>query len=199
MSLSYLNGMMIGAGLIVAIGAQNAFVLAQSVRREHHWAVAATCALCDLVLICAGVFGLASLLVSNPILLGITRWAGAVFLFVYGLSALKRAIRPGALSPQANQKRPLGAVLAATLAVTLLNPHVYLDTVVLVGSLGAQQASPAAYAAGASSASILWFGLLAAAGSFMSKWLSRPSTWRAVDLLVAVMMWSLAARLISET
>ncbi|WP_462381624.1 LysE/ArgO family amino acid transporter [Pseudomonas sp. Marseille-QA0892] len=199
MSPSYLNGMMIGAGLIVAIGAQNAFVLAQSVRREHQWSVAATCALCDLVLICAGVFGLATLLVSSPILLGITRWAGAIFLFIYGLSALKRAIRPSALSPHFQPKRSFGAVMASTLAVTLLNPHVYLDTVVLVGSLGAQQPSPIAYAAGAASASILWFGLLAAAGSFMSKWLSRPSTWRAVDLLVAVMMWSLAARLVLET
>ncbi|HAF92135.1 MAG TPA: lysine transporter LysE [Pseudomonas sp.] len=194
---SYLNGLAVTAGLIVAIGAQNAFVLAQSLRREHHLPVAALCIFCDAVLVSLGVFGLAALLAESPTLLSVTRWGGVAFLLWYGLQALLRALRPQALQ-QGDEPRPrsLRAVLLAALAVTLLNPHVYLDTMVLIGSLAAQHSLPLVFALGAASASILWFTLLALGSARLAPVLHRPITWRCIDLAVAAMMlaiaWSLA-------
>ncbi|MGP0171692.1 LysE/ArgO family amino acid transporter [Pseudomonas sp. NCHU5208] len=193
---SYSNGLLVAIGLIMAIGAQNAFVLAQSLRREHHLPVAALCILCDALLVSAGVFGLASLLAQSPTLLAIARWGGAAFLLWYGSQALLRATGSQALQAADSQPRSRRAVLLAALAVTLLNPHVYLDTVVLIGSLGAQQAEPGAYAAGAASASLLWFSALALGAAWLAPWLARPLTWRLIDLGVAVMMFAVAAQLI---
>lgn len=194
---SYLNGLLVAAGLIIAIGAQNAFVLAQSLRREHHLSVAALCVLCDAVLVSAGVFGLAKVLAENPTLLAVARWGGMIFLTWYGAKALRRAIAPQAMA-DAGQTGPRSrrAVLMAALAVTLLNPHVYLDTVLLIGSLGAQQAAPGAYAMGAASASLLWFFTLALGAAWLAPWLARPATWRLVDLMVAVMMLGMASQLV---
>ncbi|SDI35369.1 L-lysine exporter family protein LysE/ArgO [Pseudomonas delhiensis] len=194
---SYLNGLLVAAGLIIAIGAQNAFVLAQSLRREHHLSVAALCVLCDAVLVSAGVFGLAKVLAENPTLLAVARWGGVIFLVWYGAKALRRAIAPQAMA-DAGQTGPRSrrAVLLAALAVTLLNPHVYLDTVLLIGSLGAQQAAPGAYAMGAASASLLWFFTLALGAAWLAPWLARPATWRLVDLMVAVMMLGMASQLV---
>jgi L-lysine exporter family protein LysE/ArgO len=194
---SYLNGLVIAAGLIIALGAQNAFVLAQSLRREHHLPVALLCVLCDAVLVAAGVFGLAALLAQNPVLLGIARWGGAAFLLWYGAQALLRACKPLGLE-QAERSKPRSrrAVLLAALAVTLLNPHVYLDTVLLIGSLGAQQSAPGAYTLGAASASLLWFFALALGAAWLAPWLARPSTWRAIDLAVAAMMFTIAGQLL---
>ncbi|TBU96453.1 LysE/ArgO family amino acid transporter [Phytopseudomonas dryadis] len=192
---SYSNGLLISAGLIIALGAQNAFVLAQSLRREHHVPVALLCILCDVLLIAAGVFGLAALLARNPLLLGIARWGGVAFLLWYGAQALLRACRPSALTAQASAPRSRRAVLLTALAVTLLNPHVYLDTVLLIGSLGAQQSVPGAYAAGAASTSLLWFLSLALGAAWLAPWLARPLTWRLIDLLVAGMMFAVAWQL----
>jgi len=194
---SYLNGLLVAAGLIVAIGAQNAFVLAQSLRREHHLPVAALCVLCDALLVTAGVFGLASLLAQSPLLLGLARWGGAAFLLWLGVQALRRACNPQALQ-QAGAAGPRSrrAVLLTALAVTLLNPHVYLDTVLLIGSLGAQQTVPGAYALGAASASLLWFFALALGAAWLAPWLARPATWRLLDLAVALMMLAVAAQLL---
>ena len=192
---SYFNGLLVTAGLIIALGAQNAFVLAQSLRREHHLPVAALCILCDVLLVSLGVFGLAALLASNPLLLEITRWGGVTFLLWYATLALRRAARPHALQSADTQPRSLRAVLLAALAVTLLNPHVYLDTVVLIGTLGAQQPEPGAYTLGAASASTLWFMALALGGAWLAPWLARPLTWRLIDLGVAVMMFAIAAQL----
>lgn len=195
---SYLNGLLIAAGLIMAIGAQNAYVLAQSLRREHHLLVATLCVVCDALLVAAGVFGLASLLLQSPLLLGVARWGGAAFLLWYGTRALLRALRPQGLSEAgAAPARSRQAVLMTALAVTLLNPHVYLDTVLLIGSLGAQQSAPAAYALGAASASLLWFFSLALGAAWLAPWLARPTTWRVIDLLVAAMMFSVAAQLLA--
>ncbi|NMZ77143.1 amino acid transporter [Pseudomonas nitroreducens] len=194
---SYLNGILVAAGLIIAIGAQNAFVLAQSLRREHHLSVAALCVACDAILVSAGVFGLAKILAENPTLLAIARWGGVTFLVWYGLKALRRAVAPEAMA-NAGETGPRSrrTVLMAALAVTLLNPHVYLDTVLLIGSLGAQQAAPGAYAMGAASASLLRFFTLAFGAAWLAPWLARPATWRLVDLMVAVMMLGMAAQLV---
>lgn len=196
---SYSNGLLIAAGLIIALGAQNAFVLAQSLRREHHLPVVLLCVVCDALLVTAGVFGLAALLTQSPLLLGIARWGGAAFLLWYGAQALLRALRPQGLQQQRQDApRSLRSVLLAALAVTLLNPHVYLDTVLLIGSLGAQQSVPGAYALGAASASLLWFLCLALGAAWLAPWLSRPATWRLIDLAVAAMMFSIAWQLLSN-
>jgi L-lysine exporter family protein LysE/ArgO len=193
---SYSNGLLVAIGLIMAIGAQNAFVLAQGLRREHHLPVAALCILCDAALVSAGVFGLASLLSQSPLLLGIARWGGALFLLYYASQALRRAWRPQALGETEAAPRSRRAVLLTALAVTLLNPHVYLDTVLLIGSLGAQQPVPGAYALGAASASLLWFISLALGAAWLAPWLARPTTWRLIDLAVATMMLVIALQLL---
>ena len=195
---SYLNGLLVALGLIMAIGSQNAFVLAQSLRREHHLPVAALCVVCDAILVAAGVYGLATVQAHSPVLLAIARWGGAAFLLWYGTLALRRAFSKQSLEQGGSLKvRSLRAVLLSALAVTLLNPHVYLDTVLLIGSLGAQQTEPGAYVAGAASASFLWFATLALGAAWLSPWLARPSTWRLLDLLVAGMMFSVAYQLIN--
>ena len=194
---SYLNGLLVAFGLIMAIGTQNAFVLAQSLRREHHLPVAAFCVVCDALLVAAGVFGLATLLAQNPLLLSVARWGGAVFLLWYGTQALRRAFSTSSLEHSASQTaRSLKAVMLSALAVTLLNPHVYLDTVLLIGSLGAQQSVPGAYVVGAASASLMWFFTLALGAAWLAPWLARPNTWRILDLLVAAMMYAVAVQLI---
>lgn len=194
---SYLNGLLVAFGLIMAIGTQNAYVLAQSLRREHHLSVAVLCILCDVVLVAAGVFGLANVLAHNPTLLALARWGGVVFLLWYGAKALHRALSPHRLEKgDGSGQRSRRAVLLTALAVTLLNPHVYLDTVLLIGSLGAQQTEPGAYVAGAASASLLWFSTLAIGAAWLAPWLARPTTWRLLDLMVAVMMFSVAVQLI---
>ncbi|MNZ57673.1 Arginine exporter protein ArgO [compost metagenome] len=193
---SYSNGLLVAAGLIIAIGAQNAFVLAQSLRREHHLSVAALCVLCDALLMTAGVFGLASALAQSPQLLAIVRWGGIAFLLWYAAQALRRACSPQSLAqPEQDVPRSRRAVLLAALAVTLLNPHVYLDTVLLIGSLGAQQAVPGAYALGAASASLLWFATIALGAARLAPWLARPGTWQLIELGVAAMMLGVAAQL----
>ncbi|WP_455926511.1 LysE/ArgO family amino acid transporter [Pseudomonas putida] len=194
---SYLNGLLVAAGLIMAIGTQNAFVLAQSLRREHHLPVALLCVLCDALLVTLGVFGLANVLAHSPLLLGVARWGGALFLLWYGTKALRRACSRQSLQQgDGDGQRSRRAVLLSALAVTLLNPHVYLDTVLLIGSLGAQQSMPSAYVAGAASASLLWFFTLALGAAWLAPWLARPATWRLLDLMVAVMMFAVAAQLI---
>ncbi|AIZ33897.1 LysE/ArgO family amino acid transporter [Pseudomonas sp. K1(2024)] len=194
---SYMNGMLVAFGLIMAIGTQNAFVLAQSLRREHHVPVALLCVACDALLVAAGVFGLATVLAHNPMLLAAARWGGALFLIGYGAKALQRACSKQSLAQQEGQGlRSRRAVLLSALAVTLLNPHVYLDTVLLIGSLGAQQSVPGAYVAGAASASLVWFFTLALGAAWLAPWLARPTTWRLLDLMVAVMMFAVAAQLI---
>lgn len=194
---SYFNGLGLGAGLIMAIGAQNLFVLAQGLRREHPLAAATVCILCDCLLICAGVFGLARLIATQPLLLELARWGGALFLIGYACRALHRAWRPDSLAQGAGQPlRSRRTVLLTALAVTLLNPHVYLDTVVLLGSLGSAQAMPVAFAAGAMCASLLWFLTLSLGASRLAPWLARPGIWRGIDVLVALMLLAIAIQLI---
>lgn len=194
---SYVNGLLVSASLIIAIGTQNAFVLAQSLRREHHLLVAVLCVVCDALLMSAGVFGLARVLAQNETLLAATRWGGIVFLLWYGIKALRRALsKQGLQGGEPVGRRSRRAVLASALAVTLLNPHVYLDTMLLVGSLGAQQAIPGAYVVGAASASALWFFALALGAAWLAPWLARPATWRLLDVTVAVMMFAVAVQLL---
>lgn len=193
---SYLNGLFLTAGLIVALGAQNAFVLAQSLRREHHIAAALLCIVCDYLLISIGVLGLAQVLTQSPTLLALARYGGALFLAWYAFQALQRAINPNAMSLANRPSQSLTQVLTLTLAVTLLNPHVYIDTVLLIGSVGAQQKAPYAFIIGASSVSLVWFLTLAFGAAHLAPKLAKPTTWRVIDSVIALLMFYLAAHLL---
>lgn len=195
----FAQGLLLSLGLIVAIGAQNAFVLRQGLRREHVRSVVAFCAVADAVLITAGVFGMAQALGDRPMLARGLALGGAVFLAVYGWRALQRARQISALDVTASgQTLSRGAALAQAAAFTLLNPHVYLDTVLLVGSIGAQQPAPLQgwFAAGASTASLLWFGALGFGARWLAPWFARPRAWQVLDALIGVTMWVLSALLV---
>ncbi|TNE78603.1 MAG: amino acid transporter [Gammaproteobacteria bacterium] len=193
---SYLTGLVVCGGIIVAIGAQNAYVLSQAIRREHHWWSAGLCMLSDIVLFSLGMFGVSAALMAMPEALEILRWLGVVFLGWLALQALVRASRGrAALETGEIAKRSLKGVLFTTLAVTLLNPQVYLDTLLLIPAVGAQQANATTFVAGASSASILWFGGLAWSGAALAPVLSRPLAWRIIDGVIGVMMAAIALQL----
>jgi len=195
----FVQALFLSLGLIVAIGAQNAFVLRQGLRREHVGSVVVFCAVADAVLIAAGVLGMAQALGNSPGIARVLALAGAAFLAVYGWRALRRARHPQALTASGTgESIGRAAALAQAAGFTLLNPHVYLDTVLLVGSIGAQQ--PAAlhgwFVAGASAASLLWFSLLGFGARWMAPWFARPRAWQVLDALIGLTMWVLAALLL---
>jgi len=195
-----LTGLALSASLIIAIGAQNAFVLRQGLAREHAGAVALFCALSDALLMSAGVLGMGRAIRAMPQLADAMAAAGAVFLAAYGLRALLRAWRPGALHAAAQAPiRSRALVLAQAAAFTFLNPHVYLDTLLLVGSVGAQQPPGglrAAFLAGACAASFAWFFGLAYGARKLAPWFERPAAWRVLDAAIGLTMWTLAAWLL---
>lgn len=197
-STAFTQGLLTTAGLIVAIGGQNALVLRQGLLRQHVVPVVLLCTLSDWLLIALGVFGLGSLVQSSPGLLAVVRWGGALFLMVYGALAARRAwLGPDQALQASSQGSALSTTLASALAMTYLNPHVYLDTVVLLGSVGAQQgAMRPAFTLGAGLASMLWFALLGFGAAAASQWLARPGVWRAIDASVALVMWAVAAQLV---
>jgi L-lysine exporter family protein LysE/ArgO len=192
------TGFLIGLGLIVAIGAQNAFVLRQGLLRRHVLAVTTVCAASDALLIVAGVAGLGTLVQSSPVLIAAATLGGALFLAAYAVKAARRALHPGRLTAGSGDgQAALGPTLAAALAFTFLNPHVYLDTVVLVGSLSArfEGAARVAYAVGAASASAVWFYGLGYGARLLAPLFARPAAWRVLDALIALVMATIAASL----
>ncbi len=244
MLTSAIAGLGLGLSLIIAIGAQNLFVLRQGVRREYALTVAAVCAASDAVLIVLGVSGLGLVLHAAPWLIVVVRWAGAAFLFVYAVLAARRALRPtGAALPAVSADVPLVAATAARraaempgsaasagagrpcvtpggahpsagggpasararlapviltcLALTWLNPHVYLDTVFLLGTVASTHGDTRwAFAAGAVAASLIWFYGLAVGARVLGRWLATPRAWRMLDGVIAVVMLALAVSLI---
>jgi L-lysine exporter family protein LysE/ArgO len=197
-----LQGFGLGAGLIVAIGAQNAFVLRQGLKREHHFAVALVCTLNDILLITLGVAGLGTLIGQSAILKSVAFWGGAAFLLFYGFRSFRSATRPDRLETDTAGAQPLtlrAAVLAA-LAFSLLNPHVYLDTLVVIGSVGAQHPAGerASFAMGAGLASTVWFFGLAYGAARLAPLFRRRAVWRALDIAIGCIMWFIAASLIWE-
>ncbi|MCI0511412.1 L-lysine exporter family protein LysE/ArgO [Chromohalobacter marismortui] len=193
---SWLNGLLVGAGLIIAIGAQNAFVLQRGLKNEYPWWVAAVCALCDLVLIGVGVLGLGALLATHTGLMQVARWAGVAFLSWQAWQAWQRVRHPVALQAGGEASPRLWRVLMTTLAVTLLNPHVYLDTLIMLGAIGAQQAVPLAFVVGASMASLAWFFGLVGGAAWLAPRLADPRYWQAIEgAICAVLLlvaWQLA-------
>jgi len=189
---SALAGFLTGLSLIVAIGAQNAFVLRQGVRREHVGPVVAVCVAADLLLISAGTAGLGSLVHAHPVALTVARYGGAAFLTTLAVLAVRRARRPDRLDPAASGPARLAPVLGTCLALTFLNPHVYLDTVVLLGSIAGQQNQPWGFASGAGAASLLWFTALGFGAALLRPVFARPRAWQVLDLGVAAVMATLA-------
>jgi L-lysine exporter family protein LysE/ArgO len=191
-------GLGLGLSLIVAIGAQNAFVLRQGLRRELVPAVVGICIVSDAVLIAAGVGGAGVLLTRVSWLPAVVRLAGAAFLLCYGLLAARRAVRPGALrADPAGAASGLLATVTACLAFTWLNPHVYLDTVVLLGSVGGTWGGQRWwFAAGAAVGSALWFSALGFGAALLRPVFARPRAWRLLDGAIAVVMVALAVVLV---
>lgn len=191
-----LDGFALGAGLIIAIGAQNAFVLRQGLKREFVFAVCLICALSDALLIAAGVAGLGTLVRQSETLLPVVTGGGAIFLFVYGLLAFRRAVYPKAMRA-AGEAGKLSAAIAASLAFTFLNPHVYLDTVLLLGSLSARYPGDLrlAYGIGAVLASFTWFFALGYGARLLAPVFAKERAWRVLDIGIGIVMWGIAARL----
>lgn len=197
---AFVQGCVMGAGLIMAIGAQNALVLRQGLRREHVGAVVAVCTLSDWLLIALGVFGLGALIQGQPLLLDLFRFGGAAFLLGYAWLAARRAWRPAGGLQAGGPAASLGTTLSAALAFTYLNPHVYLDTVVLLGGLGARQPPGlrTAFAAGAGLASLMWFCMLGFGAAAAAPRLESARTWRVIDALVALLMAALGLQLLFQ-
>ena len=195
---AWIAGFTVCASLIASIGAQNLYVLRQAVQGEHVKSCVALCVLSDALLVALGVAGMAQMLTRYPSLAQYLTLGGAAFLLTYGLFAFRRMwLAPdAAMDAQEPQSAPRGmmSVLAALAAITLLNPHVYLDTVLLMGSIGAQQegAGRWSYVIGAASASCLWFVLLALAGRRLRHWFANPRAWQVMDGITGVMMLVLA-------
>lgn len=197
MFVPFITGFAIGGSLIVAIGAQNAFVLRQGIKREHVFAVSLFCALADATLIALGVAGLGFLINKVPgLITGVTIF-GIVFLLAYGVMAARRALRPTAMSVGQGAPLSLKAALSACAAFTFLNPHVYLDTVILVGSLAAGYVGQErwAYGIGAASASFVWFFGLGYGARVLTPLFAKPVAWRILDAIIACVMGMIALKL----
>lgn len=191
-----ITGLLTGLALIVAIGAQNAFVLRQGVRREHVGAVVAVCMAGDAVLILGGTAGIGALVSRFPEALEVLRWAGAAYLLWFAVRSFMAALRPSSLAEQ--EPRSKNSVIATTAALTFLNPHVYLDTVVLLGSLANQQGAGLrwVFAGGAVTGSVLWFSALGYGARGLAGVLRSPRTWRWIDAGIGLLMVFLAIRLV---
>ncbi len=193
-----LAGLGLGLSLIIAIGAQNAFVLRQGLRREHVLLVVAVCAVSDAILIVAGIAGLGALIEQADWALIVVRIAGAAFLTWYGIGAARRALKPRALEAnEGGERMTRRAALATVLALTWLNPHVYLDTVVLLGSIGGTYGDDRWwFALGAVIGSIAWFTALGFGSRALRPLFAKPVAWRVLDAVIALVMFGLAASLI---
>jgi L-lysine exporter family protein LysE/ArgO len=194
---SALAGFAASVVLIVAIGAQNAFVLRQGLRREHVIPVVIVCAVSDLALITAGIAGLGALVAGHPTAVRVITWGGAAFLFAYALLATRRALRPSGLTPADRAPATLRGTVLTALALTYLNPHVYLDTVLLLGSIAQRHPHRWLFGIGAAAASAVWFTTLGLGARRLGPVLARPGAWRVLDGLIAVVMAAVAVSLLA--
>ncbi len=197
----YLQGLMLGAAMILPLGPQNAFVMNQGVRRQYHLMIAALCSFSDLVLICGGIFGGSALLMRSPWLLGLVTWGGVAFLLWYGWGALKTAFSSNIELDEAQiSGQGRWGIITTMLAVTWLNPHVYLDTFVVLGSLGGQLATEPKrwFALGTVSASFMWFFGLALLAAWFAPRLRTKRAQRVINFIVGSVMWVIALRLAQE-
>lgn len=193
-----LAGFGLSFSLILAIGAQNAFVLRQGLRQEHVFWVCFTCAVSDALLILAGVFGFAILVQKTPGLEQVMRYAGSAFLIVYGARSFWAAWHTSnALQPSEQTPKSLWATVLTCLAITWLNPHVYLDTVVLIGTVSTNfESNKATFAVGAMFASLVFFFTLGYGAVLLRSFFAKPRAWRLLEILVGLVMWGIAAKLL---
>lgn len=193
-----LAGFALGGGLIVAIGAQNAFVIRQGVLNSHIFWICLFCALSDAVLIWSGVYGMGVVVETLPWFIPVLTYGGAAFLVWYGIKAFRRVLKPQALNEDGKSTSNLFMALASCAAFTWLNPHVYLDTLILVGSVANSRAAgeQAPFAVGASAASFAWFFAIGYGAKALRGPLSKPMVWRGIDLIIALIMFYLAYRLL---
>ena len=198
MNADLLAGFLSGAALIIAIGAQNAFVLRQGIRREHVLTVVLVCAGADALLIGAGIAGLGALIQALPATLAVARYGGAAFLLGYGLIAVRRVLQAQALTLDSDARVSLGSAVTTCLAFTFLNPHVYLDTVILLGSLASQRGEHGrwVFGSGAAMASVVWFFALGYGARLLAPLFGKPAAWRVLDALIALVMFTLAGSLL---
>lgn len=195
-SAAILSGFVLGGSLIIAIGAQNAFLLRQGLLQRHVLPLSLFCAVSDALLILAGVAGFGEAIKAVPTLLEAVRWGGAAFLVWYAVVAFRRALKPGALLARQGEGMPLKAALLQCAAFTWLNPHVYLDTVVLVGGISATFGPDRWwYAAGAATASFVWFFALGYGARLLTPVFSRPVAWRVLDIGIGLVMAAIALKL----
>ena len=194
----FFQGMALGAALILPLGPQNAFVMNQGVRRQYHLMTAGLCTLSDILLICAGIFGGSALLMQSPLLLNLVTWGGVLFLLWYGLGALRTAASGNIELASVNAlKQGRWRIVATMMAVTWLNPHVYIDTFMVLGSLGGQLPAESRrwFALGSASASLLWFFSLALLAAWLSPRLNTATAQRIINLIVGLVMWAIALKL----
>ncbi|MBE1488696.1 L-lysine exporter family protein LysE/ArgO [Plantactinospora soyae] len=195
------TGFGVGLSLIVAIGAQNAYVLRQGIRAEHVLPIVAICAVSDAVLILAGVTGIGTIVAHAPVALTVVRWAGAAFLVGYGLLAARRAFGTQSLTAaNGGGGVSLRTAVFTMLAMTWLNPHVYLDTVLLLGSIANTHGRSGrwSFGAGAALSSFVWFAALGYGARLLGRLFARPVAWRVLDALVAITMITIGVSLVAN-
>lgn len=200
MLTTLIQGFTLGASLIIAIGSQNAFVLRQGLKKEYVFTICTICFLCDALLILLGVGGFGKLVASSHNFMLMARWGGAIFLFLYGIRSFRSACRNGALFVDDSKHLFSGFkwAIATTLALTLLNPHVYLDTVILLGSIAGQfpEEERQAFAIGAAFASMLWFYGIGYGARILTPLFQKKISWKILDILIGMVMWGIAWNLL---
>ena len=197
MMTPFFQGLGTGGGLIVAIGAQNAFILSQGIRKNHPLIIAAICIFCDILFITLGVAGIGAAVSRSVLLSRVTAWGGTIFLFLYGFQAFRSAMEKKSLNTADQGHMSLKKVIISTLAVTLLNPHFYLDTVVLIGSIASRfpHNQRVYFWAGSVTASTLWFISLSIGARVFAPVFKNPLAWRILDAVIGLTLWSIALSL----
>ena len=196
MGATYLNGLIVGLAFIVAIGPQNAFVLKSGLLRQHVFMISFTCAASDAVLILGGIAGLDQLLIKFPDLMDVFRYCGAAFLLFYGLISARSALKGGSGLEVQGQRMPLKTAFLICLALTWLNPHVYLDTFILLSSIALQSPAPLIFGLGAMSGSFLFFFSLGYGAKYLAPIFRKSTSWRILDLTICAIMWTIALKLL---
>ena len=197
--IAFFSGLGTGLGLIIGIGAQNAFVLKQSILQNHQYIIAAICMIIDAILIAAGVGGLGVVLTSNKLLLEFSRFGGALFLGYYGFKSFRNSMHNESMRLDLDSKKiSLRQAVITTLALSLLNPHVYLDTCLFIGSIGAQfqEHERGSFAAGAMLSSVVWFAGLSHFSKYLIPLFQKTVFWKILDVLIGAVMWFLAGYLV---
>lgn len=198
MNLALFEGFFISIGLIMAIGAQNAFIISQGVTGQYNFTIALTSSLCDVLLMSIGVLGVGAVISQHPLMLAIATWGGALFLGYYGVLSLRSALTSRAMTTDDRAATSFKKVLITGIAMSLLNPHAYLDTVVLIGGVSSKFAEPdkLIFLCGSLLASFLWFFGLSFGARKLKPLFEKPLAWRILDTLVTLMMWGIAVSLV---